>query len=132
VLIVKNNNYELNWATYAFVVTRSRFFYKLGRTSNKRFPNHRLSFWKEVMFYRELLSQNIYIKTHTKGVARGVGGKNIYGGHSLGSRVHSHPPLSVYRLNGMCIVKVKAKPFFVANRSMARNCPKCSSSSLSS
>jgi hypothetical protein len=64
VLIVKNNNYELNWATYAFVVTRSRFFYKLGRTSNKRFPNHRLSFWEEVMFYRELLNQNIYIKTH--------------------------------------------------------------------
>jgi len=79
-----------------------------------------------------LESKHLHKDTYTKGVARGVGGKNIYGGHSLGSRVHSHPPLSVYRLNGMCIVKVKAKPFFVANRSMARNCPKCSSSSLSS
>ncbi len=132
-LIVKNNNQELNWATYTFVATRSRFFYKLGGTSSKQFPNHRLSFWKEVMFYKELLSQKNYIKTHIqKQLLKVLGEKNIYGGHSLGSRVHSHPPPSVSRLNGMCIIKVKAKPFFVANRSMAQNHPKCSSSTLSS
>jgi len=79
-----------------------------------------------------LESKKLHKDTYTKGVTRSVRGKNIYGGHSLGSRVHSHPPPSVSRSNGMCIIKVKAKPFFLANRSMARNHPKCSSSSLSS
>jgi hypothetical protein len=79
-----------------------------------------------------LESKKLHKYTYTKGVARNVGGKNIYGGHSLGSRVHSHPPPSVSRLNGMCIIKVMAKAFFVANRNMAQNHPKCSSSSLSS
>jgi hypothetical protein len=57
-----------------------------------------------------LESNNLHKGTYTKGVAKGVGGKNIYGGHSLGSRVHSRPPPSVFRLNGMHIIKVKAKP----------------------
>jgi hypothetical protein len=79
-----------------------------------------------------LESKKLHKYTYTKGIVRGIGGKNIYCGHSLGSRVHSHPPPSVSKLNGMCIIKVKAKPFFVANRSMARNHPKCNSSSFSS
>jgi hypothetical protein len=34
-------------------------------------------------------------------------------------------------LNGMRTIKVKAEPFFATNRSMAWNCPKCSSSNFS-
>jgi hypothetical protein len=79
-----------------------------------------------------LESKKLHKNTYTKGVAKGVGGKNIYGGQSLGLRVHSHPPPRVYRLNGMHTIKVKAKAFFVTNKSMARNRPKCSLSSFSS
>ncbi len=43
---------------------RSRFFDKLGRTSSEQFPNHQLSFWNKVMFYKEFLNQIIYIKAH--------------------------------------------------------------------
>jgi hypothetical protein len=51
---------------------------------------------------------------YPKGV--GFGGKFVCSGHSLGSKVHNHPPPSVSRLNGMHIVKVEPKLFLVANK----------------
>jgi hypothetical protein len=56
---------------------------------------------------------------YAKGVAKGFGGKNSSNGQlGLGSRVLNHPPMNVSRLNGMCTLKRKVKPFFTTNRNM--------------
>jgi hypothetical protein len=76
-----------------------------------------------------LESKSLFEGKYPKGV--GVEGKFVSTGHSLGSRVHNCPPPGVFRLNGMHIVKVKPKLFFVANEMSQNHLNRCSSSSSS-
>ncbi len=66
-----------------------------------------------------LESKSLFKDKYPKRV--GVGGKFVFSGHYLSSRVHNRPPLGVSRFNGVRIVKVKPKFLFVANK-MSQNC----------
>jgi hypothetical protein len=75
---------------------------------------------------RALESKKLSEGKYPKGV--GAREKIVSSGHSLGSRVHNHPPLGVSRLNGMRIMKVKPNCFFVANKISQNRLNRCSSS----
>ncbi len=106
--------------------TINKFFYKLGRTLNKQFPNQ-LPFQKKSKFYKEFKNLKMCLRpSMQRELLEVLQEKNSFGGQfNLGSRVLNRPPMNVSKLNGMHALKGKVKVFFTTNRNMPYSCSRC-------